>query len=200
MTDSLSHSGSITKLLRQLPSKDEQVVQDVFNFYFSGLVRRAKSLLTSMGGVKTADEEDLAILVITAFLSDATEGELGDLRSRHDVWRMLSKRIRLRAINMVRDERRSKKNEVGESVFIAPNGALAQDGIAQHPGRNIEDLRLFHSELVDMLSDPVEREIAALLLEGKEVIEIVEQLGKSPATVYRKLRGIRESWDRLTTD
>lgn len=197
MSDPLSHSGTITRLLRQLPNKDEQVVQDVFNFYFATLAKRAKSLLSSMGGVRTADEEDLAMLVITAFLADATSGELGELQSRHDVWRMLSKRVRLRAINMVRDERRKKKDEVGESVFLDPDGEFGQNGITQQAGRNIEDLTFFHNELVEILDDPVKREIAKLLLEGREVIEIAEHLGRSPSTIYLKLRGIKETWEGL---
>ncbi len=195
MSDTPSSIGTITRLLREIANKDQKVIQDVFNFYFARLARRAKSLLSSMGGVRIADEEDLAMLVMTAFLTDATEGELGELRSRHDVWRMLTKRIRLRAINMVRDEKRKKKGEVGESAFLSPDGDFQQNGIAQQSGRNIEDLRLLHGELVDMLSDPIEKKIAGFLLEGKEIIEIAEQLKRSPATVYRKLRGIKETWE-----
>ena len=60
------------------------------------------------GGIIASDEEDLAMLVMTAFLKDATEGELGGMRSSDDVYRMLSQRDRLRAINMVCEERRNK--------------------------------------------------------------------------------------------
>jgi DNA-directed RNA polymerase specialized sigma24 family protein len=195
MSESSLNAGTITLLLRQLPTKDEQVVQDVFNFYFQDLARRAKRLLTELGGVRVTDDEDLAILVITAFLKDATQGELGELRSRHDVWRMLSKRIRLRAINMVRDERRSKKMEMGESVFRNADGGWDTRGIDQQPGRDVQELTWFHQELIGALSDPVEKEIAALLLEGKDVQEISNKLTKSPATVYRKLQRIKESWE-----
>jgi DNA-directed RNA polymerase specialized sigma24 family protein len=188
MSDLSSSTGTITALLRQLPNNDEQVVQDIFNHYFEGLSRRAKRLLRDMGGVIVADEEDLAMLVLTAFLKDATAGELGQLRSRHDVWHMLYKRVRLRAINMVRDEGRLRGNEVGESVFRNADGGIEPNGLNQQAGRNIEELSLFHQELLDALSDPIEKEIGNLLLEGKDVNEIASQLEKSPTTVYRKLR------------
>lgn len=197
MSDSSSFTGTITRLLRQLPTKDEQVVQEVFNFYFQDLARRAKKVLSDRGGVIVSDEEDLAMLVITAFLRDATEGELGDMRSRHDVWRMLSKRVRQRAINMVRDERRNKKKEVGESIFRNADGAWDPVGIDQQIGRNIDDLTLFHHKLIESVTDPTEQQIATLLLEGKNVNDISQELGKSPATVYRKLKNIRDTWEGL---
>jgi len=195
MSDSSSFTGTITRLLRQLPTKDEQVVQEVFNFYFQDLARRAKKLLSDRGGVIASDEEDLAMLVMTAFLKDATEGELGDIRSRHDVWRMLSKRVRLRASNMVRDERRNKGKEVGESIFRNVDGVWDPNGIDQQIGRNIDDLTHFHQDLIEAVTDPTEQQIATLLLEGKDVNDISNQLGKSPATVYRKLKIIKDAWE-----
>jgi DNA-binding NarL/FixJ family response regulator len=195
MSDSSSFTGTITRLLRQLPTNDEQVVQEVFNFYFQNLARRAKKLLSDLGGVIASDEEDLAMLVMTSFLKDATAGELGELRSRHDVWRMLSKRVRLRAINMVRDERRNKGKEVGESSFRDANGGIDPTGIDQQVSRNIDDLTQYHQELIEAVTDPTEQQIATLLLEGKDVNDISNQLGKSPATIYRKLKIIEDAWE-----
>lgn len=200
MSESPFDSGTITVLLRQLPAKDDQVIQDVFQFYFQDLARRAKRVLTQLGGVRICDEEDLAMLVITAFLKDATQGELGELRSRHDVWRLLYKRVRLRAINMVRDEKRHKQEELGESVFRTPDGGWDPQGLQQQAGPNIQELTDFHQELIEALTDPIERDIAVLLFEGKDVQAIAEMLGKSPATVYRKLRGIKENWFSLRQD
>jgi len=200
MSDLSSHSGTVTQLLRRLPSKNEQVIHDVFVFYFQKLARRAKKVLKDCGGVIAADEEDLAMSVITAFLTDATAGEFRELRSRHDVWRMLSKRVSLRAINLVRDERRKKRKEVGESIFRNKDGGWDPTGIDQQVGRNLDDLTRFHAELIEAMSDPIEQQIAKLLLDGKNVVEIAEQLGKARATVYRKLRNIQNTWHGLNRD
>jgi|688.fasta_scaffold10700_7 DNA-directed RNA polymerase specialized sigma24 family protein len=197
MSQRTSSSDSITRLLQLLPNKDEAVVQDVFNFYFQDLAKRAKRLIQDRGGAIVADEEDLAMLVMTTFLKDATSGELGELRSRHDVWKMLFKRVRLRAINLVRDEGRLRRNEVGESVFRSPTGEWEPKGIEQQSGRNIEELSLYHQELIDALADPFEKQIAIFLFEGRQVEEIATQLDKSPATVYRRLRNIKDVWEGL---
>jgi len=115
MTDSESMTGSITLLLRKVETGDQKVLQDLFDYYFRGLAARAKKLIDIHGGARVSDEEDLVMMVMTAFLNDLTAGELQGIRDRHDVWRLLYRRIQLRSINLVRDERRSKKQEVGES-------------------------------------------------------------------------------------
>jgi uncharacterized protein YerC len=194
MSRDSSYSGTITHLLRQLPNKDEQVVQDVFNFYFRRLAEKARHHLRNVGRVRVADEEDLAMLVLTAFLNDATAGELGELRSRHDVWRMLAKRTRLRAINMVRDEKRLRRDEVGESVFRDAHGGHDPLGIQNQAGRADHDIDTLHQELLSHLTDPLEYQVANLLLEGNDIPQIIELTGKSSTTIYRKIGRIKEHW------
>jgi DNA-directed RNA polymerase specialized sigma24 family protein len=190
-------SGTVTKLLKELHTGNELVVQQIFNFYFQRLANRARTLLKDMGGVRISNEEDLASLVMTAFLQDATAGEIGDLRSRHDVWRMLSKRIKLRAINMVRDERRLKRAEVGESAFRNVDGAPDPQGIQQQSDRGSDELIALHRELLEELQDDVEVQIVKALLEGDSVQEIAESVGKSTITIYRKLKKIKNRWIKL---
>jgi IS30 family transposase len=62
------------------------------------------------------------------------------------------------------------------------------------PGRNIEYLERYQEELIEKLKQPAEKEIAQLLFEGKEIPEISQLLGKSPATIYRKIDRIRSRW------
>jgi DNA-directed RNA polymerase specialized sigma24 family protein len=186
--------GSITALLKKLPTGNPDVVHEVFHVYFNRLAGLARRLIQERGGARLADEEDLASIVLTAFLRDATAGDLGELRSRHDVWRMLAKRLRLRASNLVRDDYRKKRAEVGESVFRKIDGGWDPNGIAEHAGRNLDDLRHFYDEILAELDCETQREIAKLLLEGLSVDEISVQLKKSPATIYRKIELIKKAW------
>ncbi|MFN9915640.1 MAG: ECF-type sigma factor, partial [Pirellulaceae bacterium] len=133
-------------------------------------------------------------LVLTAFLQDAPAGELGELRSRHDVWRMLAKRTRLRAINLVRDEKRLRRGQVGESVFRDAQGVCDPLGIQHQPDNASHDVDALHQELLTLLSDPLEHRIATLLLDGKEIPQIAELTEKSTATIYRKISRIKECW------
>lgn len=194
MTNSESMAGSITILLRKVETGDQKVLQDLFNYYFRGLAARARKLIEVRGGTRVSDEEDLVMMVMTAFLTDLTTGELQGIRSRHDVWRLLYRRIQLRSINLVRDERRMKKKEVGESHLEVAPGANALPAMQMQPGRNIEDLARYQDELIELLKQPTEKEIAQLLFEGREIPEISLLLGKSPATIYRKIDRIRSRW------
>jgi DNA-directed RNA polymerase specialized sigma24 family protein len=54
--------------------------------------------------------------------------------------------------------------------------------------------RLLHS-----LDDDVLRSVAVWKLEGNTNKEIAGKLGRSPATVERKLRLIREAWEKEVT-
>ncbi|MFN5767845.1 MAG: ECF-type sigma factor [Pirellulaceae bacterium] len=194
MTDSESMTGSITLLLRKVETGDQKVLQDLFDYYFRGLAARAKKLIDIHGGARVSDEEDLVMMVMTAFLNDLTAGELQGIRDRHDVWRLLYRRIQLRSINLVRDERRSKKKEVGESHLEGASGSDAPLAMQMQPGRNIECLLEYQDELIEQLKQPVETQIAQLLFEGRDVSEISQLLGKSPATIYRKIDRIRSRW------
>jgi hypothetical protein len=187
-------SGTVTKLLKELQTGDELIVQQIFDYYFQRLVNRAKSI-SKRKGFRLKDEEDLASVVVTAFLQDATAGEIGELRSRHDVWRMLSKRIKLRTWTEERDAAKRRKKEVGESAFRDFEGALDPQGIQQQPDRRINEIDALHRELLDELRDnKLETQIVEALLNGDTVQEIAESLGKSPNTIYLKLKRIKSRW------
>jgi DNA-directed RNA polymerase specialized sigma24 family protein len=189
-----SFTGSVTKLLNELHTGDELVVQQIFDYYFRRLANRAKYLLRSMGGIRISDEEDLASLVMTAFLKDAVAGKFDELRSRHDVWRMLSARIKYRGINIVLNERNAKKGEVGESVFRDVDGNCDIQGIQHQSDRGADEIHALHRELMEELRDDLEREIVRLLLEGDSVKEISKKLNKAPVTIYGRLKTIKKRW------
>lgn len=189
-----SSPGSVTHLLRKIHYKDDQTTQDVFNFYFYGLARRAGFILETMGGTRISNGEDLAIQVMTAFLRDAAEGRFGVLQSRRDVWNLLNKRIRLRAINLIRDEQRLKSHEQPNANRKHQIDDIPDFDAVVDSSLDEKAMQLVHEELIEQLSDPLEKEIASLLLEGSGVREIAETLRVSHATVYRKIKSVRSKW------
>lgn len=197
--DSLpSTTGSVTMLLRQLSTADERVIQEVFDFYFQGLMNRAKRLLANMGGSRISSEEDLAMIVMTSFLRDASAGKLGPLRSRTDAWRMLYKRIRLRAINMIRDERRLTKLELSESALGFDDIGGQCENTQACDSFGDDALNSMHDELIARLPGEMEKTIVNLLIEGWEIAAIAKKLRRSPTTIYRKIRIIKDCWIRAT--
>jgi len=53
-----------------------------------------------------------------------------------------------------------------------------------------------YERLLGGLGDDVLRSVAVWKLEGYTVKEIAAKLGRSPATVERKLRLIRDTWEK----
>jgi hypothetical protein len=196
MDQSEALTGTVTKLLKQLHTGDEVVVQQIFDYYFQRLAERARLFLAS-GNTRVSDEEDLASLVMAAFLSDAKDGEIGELRSRHDVWRMLSTRIKYRAFNLNKKEYRKKTKEQGESVFRAIDGGWDPLGIQHQPDRGADEIEALHRELKEELRNELELKIVECLLDGDSVTEIAHKVDKSPTTIYLKLRKIKKRWSRL---
>lgn len=171
-------------------------MQQVFDVYFSRLTGLGRKLLNS-GQRRVADEEDLAVQVLASFLTEAAAGELPPLHSRHDVWRLLSKRLRQRSSNQRRDQSRQKRGAdrvLGESVFRSPDGLWNTSGINQLPDNKLESLAQLHADLVDCLNDETLRQLALLLLQGFTIDEISEKLKKSRATIYRKMSLIKDAW------
>ena len=189
-------SASVTRMLQHLQEGDENDANDLFNFYFERLVLKARKELSRLGRVRIQDEEDLASKVLTKFILEAKNGKFMGITSREDGWRILFDRINKRAKNHIRDELRAKQLEVGESAVNhfkdIPNAGDLGD-FNNHCESWVEQQ---NSELLLILKDPVEIEIFQLTLEGLDVDAIALRIGRSRATVYRKLGRIKEILQR----
>lgn len=198
-----SISGSVTLLLKQLKSGDASATNELFQVYFSRLAGLARTFLPPHRR-RTADEEDLAIQVMASFFEDATGAQMPELRSRHDVWRMLARRLQQRASNQRRDDARQKRGGGmvgGESVFMQKDGAWDPNGIHQVAKKEdcateeqLVELERLNSQLIDNLDDPVLKDIAVRILQGETPEQIAISIGRSRATIYRKMERIREAW------
>lgn len=196
-SDSSSDAGSVTMLLKQLPHGSPDVLQDLFKIYFVRLSALGRKLLPEKFQ-RVRDGEDLAAEVLAAFFDSATMGRLPEFKSRHDVWRMLARRLQQRAGNELRRQTTQKENSGtvrGESVFREQFGDLHAAGFNQISDHRLQALNDMHGELLERLTDPLLHQIARMLLEGHTIDEIAAQSGRSRATVYRKLDLIREHWN-----
>ncbi|MFO1062275.1 MAG: ECF-type sigma factor [Pirellulales bacterium] len=210
MSSNANSPGRVTDWVQQLQLGRQDVMTDLFDFYFDRLIALGRTLLPA-GGRRVADEEDLALQVLGAFLQDANDGKLPDLGSRRDVWRMLSKRLEQRANNQGRDAMRLKRGggQVrGESAFIRmiDEGMGGIDQMAVDSDRpeqpvlddeRLEQLARLHERLLTSLDDPLLQSVAQLLLKGVHPDEIGRRLNISRAGVFRKLNLIKTRWRQL---
>ena len=212
-----ANSGSITHLLGQLQLGQDDVVERLFHFYYDQLTRIAKKHIP-MGRGRVSDEEDLASQVLFEFLVGSMKGDLPKIKSREDALRMLADRLKKRAITKQRDSSRLKRGGGGvrgESAFMFPGCDSGIAGIERTPGREpLPEQRLIEMEgqeeiakeilslqstLLECLVDDQLRSIASLYLTGLSKDEIMQRMGISRASFFRKMNSIKKHWETVVT-
>ena len=203
----MSQQESISQLLSALKRGDADGQQALCERYFQRLTQLAKQRLERIGARRrAADEEDVAISVFESLFRRVEHGQFPQLSSRDDLWRILFTMVDRKSKNQLRHERASKRGSgkvAGESVFEKRTDGDDSPGIEARV-EAIEPTGPEIAELSDAIRsafeslDPEYQRIAELRMQGYTNAEIAEQLGKSVATVERRLRVIRATWEELS--
>jgi DNA-directed RNA polymerase specialized sigma24 family protein len=202
----MSSAGSITYWIHQLKEGDRAAFQRLWEAYFRRLVGLARARLQGRPR-GPADEEDVALSAFDSFFRGAEEGRFPRLLDRDDLWQILVVLASRKAANQAKRERAAKRG--GGKVVQAsalPAGPGDDDGpaFADRIGREpdpefaaqvAEECR----RLLDRLEDAELRSVAVWKMEGYSNEEIAARLGRSLATVERKLRLIRGTWEQEIT-
>jgi len=197
----MSSVGSVTYWIRQLPAGDQAAVQELWERHFQRLVGLArKRLRRTRRGV--ADEEDVALSAFDSFFRRAREGRFPRLADRHDLWQLLVVIAARKASNLAKDVRR--RAVIHGNGFATGNGeedgSFFADVISKVPDPAFAAQVAEQCErLLKQLGDTNLRDVAVWKLEGYSNKEIEAKLGRSLATVERKLRLIRDTWEREIT-
>jgi DNA-directed RNA polymerase specialized sigma24 family protein len=197
----MSSVGSVTYWIRQLPAGDQAAVQELWERHFQRLVGLArKRLRRTRRGV--ADEEDVALSAFDSFFRRAREGRFPRLADRHDLWQLLVVIAARKASNLAKHERR--RPVIHASALATGNGeedgSFFADVISKVPDPAFAAQVAEQCErLLKQLGDTNLRDVAVWKLEGYSNKEIEAKLGRSLATVERKLRLIRDTWEREIT-
>lgn len=186
--------GSVSQLLGGLRQGDEAAVGQLWHRYFAPLVRLARGRL-SAGGGSAQSAEDVALEAFWSLCKQAASPESASrfpqLDNRKHLWRLLACFTARRAIDLARKETRQR-------LLISDESALGADGFEPFAGR--EPPAEFGSAVADLLESlPTEelRRVALARLEGWTNEEIARSMGRSLATVERKLQVIRTLWRHL---
>jgi len=203
--------GSVTLELQRVRKGDHPTTRKLFDLWFRRLSQLGNKLLASHEQ-RVSDGEDLAQIVLANFFCSLEAGFLDakgnpiPIHSRLDVWRMLTARLRQRALNVKRDQRADSRGGGrvrGESAFMSRDDFPCSNGIQNVPSPEtaaLEDgIDSMHSELINAFRRDGLRRIAKLTLEGNTASEIAAELGLSTATVYRKLDLIHQHWETLSS-
>jgi DNA-directed RNA polymerase specialized sigma24 family protein len=199
----MSSPQPVTWWLDQLKGGDPDAAQKLWEGYFQRLVGLARKKLQGARR-RMADEEDVALSAFDSFCRGAAQGRFPRLNDREDLWQLLVVITARKAVDLIQHENRGKRGGgkvQGESALVCPgewSGGPAADRLAS-PEPTPEFAAQVAEEwerLLARLGDADLRAVALLKLEGYTHEEIADQLGCALRTVERKLRRIRDCWEK----
>jgi DNA-directed RNA polymerase specialized sigma24 family protein len=198
---------SVTLWLRQLKQGDREAVGPLWERYFTRLVQLARSRFPRAhdgGGQRTGR----ALEAFASFCRRAEEDGFARLSDRDDLWQLLVVLAFRKRCNQIQHEQRQRRRPAGGRVCAA--SALERDGGEQGAlltnllGREPEPAVIVQAaeecrRLLAELGDEQLRQVALWKVEGFTNEEIAGQLGRSLATVERRLARIRRLWEKELT-
>jgi RNA polymerase sigma factor (sigma-70 family) len=203
--------GSVTFWIEGLKAGDAAAVQELWQRYFTTLVRLARAALRD--APQTAeDAEDAALSAFDSFCAGVAQGRFPRLDDRDNLWRILVTITRRKVLDQIERQKRQKRGGPGagtgagggtvEPVAVPDRDqdpatvALPLDGITS-PQPTPEFAAMVADEcrrLLALLADERQRQIAVLRMEGYTNEEIAQRLGCGLRSVVRKLDLIRKTW------
>ncbi|HKI37120.1 MAG TPA: ECF-type sigma factor [Gemmataceae bacterium] len=200
-----SADGSVTRWLGELQAGDPAAAQQLWERYFRRLVGLARKRLRGTPR-RAADEEDVALSAFDSFCRSAEQGRFSDIADRGGLWRLLVLMTARKARHLRRDEGRQKRGGGAHFADDTPNDPDEDSVLGQVLGREptpefaaqmSEECERLLRILDDAeLKDPELKSVALLRMEGYSVEEIAARLGCVARTVKRKLRVIRDTWEK----
>ena len=190
---------TITYYISRLKYEDSEAATQIWQAYFERLIPIAREKLHSLS-TRAVDEEDVLVSVFDRFFRAAREGRFAKLEDRTDLWKILLMLLDRRIADQYRRDTAAKRG--GGNVRLASDlPALDLEGIRELANRDPDPSYIveFNDHLrhaIMQLGEGKNRELAILRLEGHSNQEIAEQLEISLSSVERKLRVIREVWEK----
>ena len=198
----MTSDGSVTHWIREIQDGNRQVAKDLWERYFTQLVRLARDELHGARR-QLADEEDVALSVFDSFCRAAEKGRFPDMEDRDSLWRLLVKMTARKSIDLRRHETRLRRGGPAKASLadeLAGDNALAH-AIGDAPSPEFaaimaEEFR----EILEMLNDDELRELAIGKMEGYTNDDLAKQLKCSVRTIERRLNLIRRKLKQRLTD
>jgi DNA-directed RNA polymerase specialized sigma24 family protein len=185
----MTSRGSVTSWLDRLRAGDHAGAQPLWEQYFRRLVGLARVKLAARP-LALNGPEDVALSAFKSFCRAAEENRFPRLNDRHDLWQLLVLLTARKAVDALRREKYQPDLEdsspglaLDHIVGLEPTPSFAAE-IAEQCERLLAQLPT--NEL---------RTVALLKMEGYTNRELATRLGKSVATVERKLALIRGYWE-----
>jgi RNA polymerase sigma factor (sigma-70 family) len=199
----MADDGSVTILFDPLRDGDPAAARELWQRYFRRLVNLARKRLRGSPR-RAADEEDVALSAFDSFCRGVEAGRFPQLLDRGSLWALLVLITVRKAGHLLRHERTLKQG--GGVVIVGEAQAepgeepplelvLSRDPTPEMAAQVAEEC----NRLLRCLGDKELEAVALARMEGYSEDEIAERLGYAPRSIRRKVRMIREIWERELT-
>lgn len=188
--------GSVSRWIHLLRDGDSAGAQPLWEMYFARIVALARAkLLGAPRGM--SDEEDVALSAFDSFCRGARAGRFPQLADRDNLWRLLVTITARKTSRLRRDQARQKRGGGEAPLALGSEEADADEVLSQEPTPELAAQAAEEcGRLLRALHDQDLARVALWKMEGYTNEEIAERLGCAPRSVERKLRLIRELWER----
>ncbi len=209
LSDDDSHvlaNDDVSEWIRRVKAGDDDAAQLIWNRYAEQIVEVARRSFGNESR-RVSDEEDVAMLALKSLLSGITSGRFPELDNREQLWRLLMVITTRKAAAVIEHNSRQKRggglvrgdSALGISSESPDPGLMA--GFDRFPSEKpAPDLAALMADetrrLISSLPDATARQIAVLKMEGHTHEEIADKLGCNVRTVERRLKQIREQWQK----
>ncbi len=187
---------SVTGWIRQLHRDRDGAAERIWGAHESRLLSLAARLLSSKVR-RVSDPDDVIASAFESFFERASRGDIPEDIHRDDLWRLLARIVRFKAISHTRRELRVKRG-AGQQIDLAgenSSGDLLMDVAGSSPSPAVTAEVTESVEHLMELLDSQQQEIVGLKLEGYLDREIAARVGVSVPTVERRMRLIRSRWE-----
>jgi RNA polymerase sigma-70 factor (ECF subfamily) len=180
-----SDDPSDRSLLRRLRGGSDDAATQLYTRYAHRL--RALARAETAGQLaRRVDAEDIVQSVFRIFFTRASRG-LYDVPDGEDLWKLLL----VIALNKIRNEaeyHKAEKRDVGTTADLDQLASAAEPGGGDDFATTF--LRLVVQDTLEQLP-PLQRQLLELRMEGYDVNEIADRVGRSKRTVERSLQQAR---------
>lgn len=201
-------ASNVTKLIHRVRTGDEAAAQQLWDRYSAQIVELARQSLKNSSR-RVQDEEDVAVIAFKSLLAGMTAGRFPDLDHREQLWRLLMVITTRKAAAVIEKDHRQKRGggqvRGDSAVMPGDTGSSLLGGFdrltSESPAPDIAAVMADQmQQLLATLPDETAQKIAALKMDGFTHDEIASKLKVNIRTVERRLKQIRELWQRVLDD
>lgn len=192
--------GSISIWVKKLRGGDHEAAQELWQRFFCRLEEHAAARIRGYNVPPgTVVAEEVAVSVFESIWRGANAGRFKDVKDRDELWWLLQTLTKRKVIDHIRHATADRRFSGRPDISISDRSAGIEFRELMSIEPTPEYLTIMEEEfsrLLGLLRDDKLRQIAVMKLEGYANHEIRQQLVISPATLMRKLKLIRSTWQQ----